>query len=61
MHISEGVLVSWFGGRSTPDTGVSTGESTGESYGVIACIKWDIYTEQSSNYLYENQSHRPTE
>lgn len=61
MHISEGVLVSWFGGRSTPDTGVSTGESTGESYGVIACIKWDIYTEQSSNYLYENQSHCPTE
>lgn len=52
MHISEGVLVSWFGGRSSPDTG--------GSYSVIACIKLDIYTEQSSNYLYENHSHHPT-
>lgn len=57
MHISEGVLVSWFEGRSTPDTGVSTGES----YSVIACIKLDIYIVQSSNYLYEDHNHHPTE
>lgn len=53
MHISEGVLVSRFGGRSSPDTG--------GSYSVIVYINSDIYTDQSSDYLYKSHSHRPTE
>lgn len=52
MHISEGVLVSRFGGGAV---------LMQEEVTVIECINSDIYTDQSSNYLYKSHSHRPTE
>lgn len=52
MHISEGVLVSRFGGGAV---------LMQEEVTVIVFINLDIYTDQSSNYLYESHSHHPTE
>lgn len=52
MHISEGVLVSRFGGGAV---------LMQEEVTVMVCINSDIYTDQSSNYLYQSHSHRPTE